>query len=136
MLSVIRNRDFGLLLVRLAIGIPMLFYGISKVVYGVDPILEMVESHNLPGFFTYGVYIGEVLAPLMLVVGFYVRAAALLFSFNGLCALLIGQSTAVFKLNDYGGWAVEVLFMYIVVGLSLCFTGGGSYALRRSEVRN
>jgi putative oxidoreductase len=134
MLSVIRNRDFGLLLVRLAIGIPMLFYGISKVVYGVEPILEMVENHNLPGFFTYGVYVGEVLAPLMLVVGFYVRAAALLFSINGLCALLIGQSSAVFKLNDYGGWAIEVLFMYIVVGLSLCFTGGGSYALQRSEI--
>jgi putative oxidoreductase len=131
MLDFFKNKDLGLLLARLAIGIPMLFYGVGKVINGIEPIKDMVAQSHLPGFLAYGVYVGEVLAPLMMIAGIYTRWAALIFAFNCLCALLIGQSSYLLKLNDYGGWAVELLVMYMLVGLSLFFTGGGKYSLSK-----
>ena len=38
----------------------------------------MLESNGLPSFIAYGVFLGEILAPLILIVGYRVKLASLL----------------------------------------------------------
>jgi len=119
----------GVLIVRVAIGLPMLIYGISKVIYGIDFISQLLADKGLPPVLSYGVYIGEVVAPLMLILGYRTRIAAVLFAINCLTALLLTQTSSILKLNDYGGWAVELLAIYMLVALGLAFTGSGRFSL-------
>jgi len=60
-----RKVDTGLLISRIAIGFPMLFYGIGKLIHGIGFIQKTLIDKGLPGFLGYGVYVGEVLANLL-----------------------------------------------------------------------
>ncbi|TNE78889.1 MAG: DoxX family protein [Bacteroidetes bacterium] len=124
-----KNTDLGLLLLRLALGITMLFYGINKLLYGADFIRTALTDMGLPGIFYYGVFVGEIIAPLLLLLGYKTRIAALIFSFNMLCALLMMKMGLFFSLNNSGGWAIDLIVIYILGGLVLYFTGSGKYAL-------
>ncbi|WP_410879997.1 DoxX family protein [Myroides sp. DW712] len=127
------NQNTGLLISRIAIGFPMLFYGIGKVVHGIGFIQQVLVDKGLPAFFGYGVYVGEVIAPLLLVLGWRTRLAAAVFAVNCITAVLLVQSSLIFSLNENGGWAVELLLLYALVAVSLFFTGGGKYALSTSH---
>lgn len=116
-------------MVRFAIGVPMLIYGINKMINGIAFIAQMLEENGLPSVMAYGVYAGEVLAPILILVGFRTRLAAIIFAVNCLTAILLTQTSSLFSLNQYGGWAVELLVIYMLVGLSLMFTGAGKYAV-------
>lgn len=124
-----KNVDTGLLLTRIAIGFPMLFYGIGKVIHGIGFIQQVLVNTGLPALFGYGVYVGEVLAPLLLLLGWRTRLAAAIFAVNCITAVLLVQSSLVFSLNENGGWAIELLMMYALIAAGLFFTGGGKYAL-------
>ncbi len=124
-----KNFDLGILISRIAIGIPMLIYGISKLYFGIDFIKKLLAEKEMPTFIAYGVYIGEVVAPVLLIAGIRSRIAGLIFSFNCLTAILLVQSGNINKMNEFGGWALELLFIYMVVGLSFYFSGAGKYAL-------
>ena len=58
-----KNLDTGLLILRLTLGILMLFHGIAKITNGVGGIEGMLTSKGLPAFLAYGVYVGEVIVP-------------------------------------------------------------------------
>lgn len=123
------NTDIGLLLCRIAIGGPMLIYGITKIINGIDFILDILTEMGVPTFIGYGVYLGEVLAPLMILIGIKIRFAAFVFAVNCLTALFLTQIDYVFSLNAIGGWSIELLIIYTLVGLGLMFTGAGKYAV-------
>ncbi|WP_417611905.1 DoxX family protein [Owenweeksia hongkongensis] len=127
-----KNTDLGLLLIRFSIGFPMLFYGISKLIYGIDFIMQLVVNVGLPQLFGYGVYIGEILAPILLLIGFRTRIAGIVFSINCVTAILLAQTDSFLKLNASGGWALELLFIYSIVSLALTFTGGGKHSVSNS----
>jgi putative oxidoreductase len=61
--------DAAKLLLRLTLGALMLLHGIAKVRGGIDSIIDAVANAGLPPLLAYGVFVGEVLAPLMLIVG-------------------------------------------------------------------
>ncbi|MGG1922944.1 DoxX family protein [Chryseobacterium sp. NRRL B-14798] len=124
-----KNIDSGLLITRIAIAFPMSVYGISKVIHGVGFIEDMMSIHGLPPFFAYGVFAGEIIAPVMLIIGFRARLAGLIFAANCFTATLLAQTANIFKLNDFGGWALELLVIYMLVSLSFFFTGAGKYAV-------
>lgn len=124
-----RNTDLGFLLLRISLGITMLFYGISKLVLGAAFIEEHLISLGLPGFLYHGVFVGEIIAPLLIVVGWRTRLAALVYAFNMLCALLLMKTGDILALNSYGGWAIDMIVLYILGGLALYFTGAGRFAL-------
>ena len=42
------DEDFGKLVVRLTVGVLMLFHGVHKVLTGIDPIKHMVAAQGLP----------------------------------------------------------------------------------------
>ncbi len=122
------NSDIGLLLSRIAIGFPMLIYGITKVISGIDSILAMLVEKGIPSFIGYGVYVGEVVAPLTILIGIKTRLSAFIFAVNCLAALFLTQIDYALSLNANGGWSIELLIIYTLVALGLMFTGAGKYA--------
>lgn len=124
-----KNSDLGLLLTRIIISAPMLCYGISKLINGIDFIKVMMVEEGLPSFFAYGVYIGEVFAPLLMIIGFRTRISSLIFAINCLTIIFLSQTQNILSLNEYGGWALELIAIYFVISISLFFTGGGRFAV-------
>jgi putative oxidoreductase len=128
-----RNPDAGILILRLSLGVLMLLHGIAKLVKGVGGIAGMMEESGLPGFLAYGVFIGEVVAPVLLIIGFRVRLAALAFAGTMIVAVFLAHSADVFSLTKSGGWAIELLGLYLFGALALFFTGGGNFALSQKS---
>ena len=78
---VLHDNDLGKLLLRLPVGGLMLFHGIHKLKNGLGFIEKTLADAGLPTYLSYGVLLGEVLAPLLIVFGVFSRPAALLEAF-------------------------------------------------------
>jgi len=128
-----KNLDLGLLILRLSLGGLMLFHGIAKVMHGIGGIQGMLSSKGLPSFLAYGVYVGEVIVPILLILGFRTRIAALIFAFNMFVAMLLAHSGDIFSLSKHGGWAVELIALFLFGAIALFFTGGGKYGLSNTD---
>ncbi|MFA5619851.1 MAG: DoxX family protein [Weeksellaceae bacterium] len=124
-----KNHHTGILILRLGVGILMLLHGIAKITKGVGGIQNMLVDSNLPKVISYGVYFGEILAPILLIIGFRTRIAALLVALTMLTAIFLANIDKVAQLTNSGGWAIELQVLFIVGSLALFFTGGGKYAL-------
>jgi putative oxidoreductase len=128
-----RNKNLGIFILRLAIPFTMLIYGINKVIEGTGFIGSLLEQYGLPKMMANGVFIGEIVAPLMLMIGFRARLAGLIFSFNCLLAIVMAQTQNIFKLNEFGGWSLDLLFIYLITGIVFFVSGAGKYALSTSS---
>lgn len=124
-----KSYNTGLLLLRLTLGVLMLFHGIAKLSKGVGGISDMLAGHGFPVFLAYGVFIGEIIAPVLVIIGYRTRLAALIFAVNMLVAVLLAHSGDVFALSRSGAWAIELIGLYFFGALSLFFMGGGNYAV-------
>lgn len=124
--------DIAKLVLRLTLGLLMLFHGIAKLRYGIGPIEGMVMAKGLPAIVAWGVYIGEIVAPLLLIVGAQVRAAAAIVAFNMLVAIWLAHLGDLFALNDHGGYHLELQFFFLMSAVSLVLLGGGKYGIDKS----
>lgn len=132
MLGILRNDAVGILVLRLTVGVLMLFHGISKIMHpgSIDFIGSTLSGAGMPSFFAYGVYIGEVVAPLMLILGIYCRHGALLIVANMLVAIMLVHSNDMFMLTEHGGWRLELQGFYLFGALAIVFFGSGRIAVR------
>ena len=127
-----KNTDLGLLFVRIAVGALMLLHGIAKI--GQTTFIEgMLADKGLPAIMAYGVYLTEIVAPLLILVGFRTRLAAIAYVFGILFIIFLVHANAIFSLNENGGWAIELLGLYLFGAVALFFTGGGKYAVSSSN---
>ena len=127
-----RGADVGLFLLRLALGAIMLFHGIFKVTHGVAWIQEMLIVHKLPGFLAYGVYVGEIVAPLLLMLGLAARFAAAAIAIDMLVAIGMVLRPRVLTVNPMGGgWAIELEALILFSALALAFAGPGAITIGR-----
>jgi putative oxidoreductase len=124
--------DAGKLLLRLAVGALVLLHGIAKVIGGPDYIVGLVEKTGLPGSLGYAVYLGEVVAPIAVILGVWTRLAALVVAGNMLVAIALVHMNELFLLSKTGGWAIELQAMYLFAALAVAMIGPGRYALTRS----
>lgn len=124
-----RNDDVAKLVLRLMVAVLMLFHGVAKLQHGISPVIGMTEAAGLPGFFAYGAFIGEIVAPLMLLAGFRVRLASVLIIFTMLMALFIAHSGQIFSVTPYGAWALETLAFYIFSCVAIFMLGAGKYSV-------
>lgn len=129
-----KNIDLGLLILRISIGGLMLLHGIAKLQHGAGFIEQVVVGAGLPSFIAYGVYLGEVIAPLFILFGYGTRAASVIFAGNCLVAALLVHSQDIFTLNEQGGWTVELLGLFFFGAVVLIFTGGGKYAISNKHI--
>lgn len=129
-----KNTDAGLLLIRLSIGLLMLLHGLAKLSGGINFIKGMVSELGLPQFLAYGVFVGEILAPIAIIIGIRTRLASAVFAINCLVAIFMAHSNDIFSLGKHGGWAIELLGLYLFGALALFFTGGGKYAFSKNNI--
>jgi putative oxidoreductase len=123
--------DFGKLVLRLTLGILILFHGTAKLMHGIGPIEGMVTATGMPGFVAYGVYAGEVLGPLLLIAGFYARIGAALIAGNMLFALALVHTGELLSLTGNGGWALELQGMFLFTAIALALMGPGRISVNR-----
>lgn len=121
--------DSAKLVLRVSIGILMLFHGIYKIINGVGGVEEMILSVGLPAFFGWGVFIGEILAPIMLIIGFKTKIAASLMAATMIVAIVLVSKGNLFAINSSGGWIIELPILYLIASINIIFIGAGKFSL-------
>ena len=128
-----QSDDAGKLILRLTVGGLILFHGVSKLLNpmgALGMISGQLSTVGLPVFIAYGVYIGEVLAPLMLILGFFSRIGGLLVVGNMIFAVVLVHTSQLFTMSKTGGWALELQGFYLFCGLAIYFFGSGKFAVK------
>jgi putative oxidoreductase len=130
--ELMNNAAAGKLVLRLTLGILLLFHGAGKLLHpgSVDFISSTLTGAGLPGVIAYGVYVGEVIAPLMIILGIYTRIGGLLIVINMLFAILLVHTGDLFTVTEHGGWRLELQAFYLFSGLALMFLGSGRLAVK------
>lgn len=123
------NESTGKLILRLTLGGLILFHGVAKLMGGVSGLSGAVTGAGLPSFVTYGVYVGEVVAPILVILGWYSRIGAALIAINMLFALALVHRSELFTLGQSGGWALELQGMYLFSAIALALLGPGRFSL-------
>jgi putative oxidoreductase len=121
--------DMGKLTLRAVLAILLLFHGISKLSGGIGFVAAVLAKAGAPALLGYLVYVGEVVAPLMILAGIFTRPAALVVVINMIVAILLVHTSQFFTLNENGGWALELQGMYLVGALAVALFGAGRYSL-------
>jgi len=123
------QEDFGKLVGRLGLGGLLLLHGVHKLLTGIAPIKAMVTSAHLPELVAYGVYLGEIAGPILVILGLFSRIGGALIAINMLAAILLAGMAGLFKLNEFGGYALELETFYLLGGLSVVLLGAGRFSL-------
>lgn len=123
------SQDAGKLLLRLTLGGLLLFHGIAKIVGGIGPIANGLIDLGLPGATAYLVYVGEVVAPILLVAGILTRPAALIVVVNMIVAVAIAHSGQLLSISESGGYRLELQAFYLLGAAAIALLGAGRYSL-------
>jgi len=128
----LRSDAAGKLVLRLTVGLLTLFHGVSKLANpgSVDFIGSKLVSLGLPEVLAWGVYVGEIIAPLMIILGIMSRLGGLLLFVNMLFAILLVHSGDLFALTEHGGWRLELQGFYLFGALAIMFLGSGRQAVK------
>src|SRR5262249_53063660 len=104
-------------------------HGVHKLFHGIAGVQSLVIAKGMPGFFAYGVYVGEVIAPLLVLVGWYARPAALVVAFNMLVAVGLAHGKDVLRLGAQGQPGIELQLLYFLGAGAGAHLGPGRYAM-------
>lgn len=132
MRNLFENDHLGKLILRLTVGGLMLLHGVHKIFNpgSLDFISKQLTGVNLPSALAYGVYLGEVVAALMIILGIFSRIGGLLVFGNMIFALALAHRSELFTLTKMGGWTIELQAFYLFCGLAILFLGSGKIAMR------
>lgn len=122
------NIEVARLLLRLSLGVLILFHGIHKVIHGVSGVKAMLSSSGLPEILAYGVYVGELIAPIFIILGLYARVASLVLAFNMLIAIFLAYGFS-FSLAKYGGLSMESPLIFMIMSILVALLGSGKYSV-------
>ncbi len=123
------TQDFGKLVLRLNLSVLLLLHGIYLLLNGLQPIRQLLEAHNIPGNFAYGAYLGELVAPVLILLGVYSRVGGVLVVANMLVCLALLHSAQFLTLSSGGGYALEAQAFYLFGGLAVALLGAGRLRL-------
>lgn len=127
------NSDLGKLLLRISIGGLMIFHGVSKLLHGHDFIKGMLTSKNIPEYLWLGVPVGEVIAPLFIILGIFTRISSILIIITMLMTFYLVHGFAGFSISQTGGLKVELNLFYLLTSLALLFLGSGKYSIYKGN---
>lgn len=123
------NDNFAKLFLRLFVALLFLMHGYAKLKYGTSFIESTLEKNNISQYLVYGVYIGEVIAPLFILVGYYTKIFASIIIVNIIFAIYLVHPTEIFEMNSHGGLALELQYFYIFTALLIILLGPGKYSI-------
>lgn len=125
--------ELGKFFLRFSLAGLMLLHGIGKLQHGTSGIATMLQSKGLPSVLALGVFVGEVLAPVAMIVGLFTRPAAIVFAFNMLVATWLVHAGDVARLNTTGGWKIELQMLYFFGSVCVALLGSGRFAVSRGR---
>jgi putative oxidoreductase len=125
--------DAGKLALRVTVAGLMLFHGVFKVLHGIAGIRGTIVEKGLPEAFAYGVYLGEVAAPLLVLLGWKSRPAGLVIAFNMIVAIAAKHGGDVLKIGSSGQSKIELELLYLLGALAVALLGPGRYSLSRGR---
>jgi putative oxidoreductase len=114
----------GILLLRWTVAGLMLFHGIDKLRNGIVGIESLLTSNGLPTWIAFGVFIGEIVAPLLVLAGVLVAPAALVMVFNMAVAVALAHPQQLLSLGGSGGYALELQAFYLFGSLAIALLAG------------
>lgn len=133
---IVAGEDVGKVLLRVTVAVLLLFHGVAKIQNGIAWMAGMLQQYHIPAFVGYGVYVGEVVAPILLILGILTRPAALVIAFDMVMAILLAQRDKFFARNPQGGaWGVEIEMFFLLTAVAVFFLGSGRYAVSRGRGR-
>ena len=121
--------DAGKLVLRVTLAALLLFHGVSKLSSGIGFVGTMLANAGLPAFLGYLVYVGEIVAPLMILFGVATRGAAAVVAINMVVAVLLVHMGELFTLSATGGWALELQGMFMFTAIAVVLLGAGRYSV-------
>ena len=125
----INQEDIGKLALRIGLGVLILFHGVAKLTGGIDFITDVVVKAGLPSFVAYGVYVGEVVAPLMVIAGWHTRVGGALIVLNMLFAIGLAHASELLAIGPSGGWALELQGMFLFCALAVQLLGPSRFSM-------
>lgn len=126
--------DTGLLLLRLTFGILMLFHGVAKIEHGVNWIISMLQDAGLPDLLPM-VYIGEIVAPVLIILGIFTRPAALIYALTLIVATLLVGTGKFFTLTEVGAWGLENEMLYFMGDCHYVTWSGAVFCINQTSLR-
>ena len=129
------GQNVGRLLLRVTVGGLLLFHGISKLIHGVSWMAGPLGAFHLPFFIAYGVYVGEIIAPILIILGVWTRPAALIIAFDLFMAIMLVSHARMGSISPGGGWGLEIDTFYLLTALALCFLGAGRFSVTGASGR-
>jgi putative oxidoreductase len=126
-------QDTGKLILRLTLAGLILFHGINKIIHGIAFITSPLAAMHMPAFIAYGVYVGEIVAPVFIVIGLWTRIAALVVAFNMVMAVSLEAWRLALIIERGGGWGIELEAFYLLAAVTVFFLGPGRYSWSRGE---
>jgi putative oxidoreductase len=121
--------DLGRLVLRFVLGILILFHGVSKITGGIAFVTGALERAGAPGVLGYLVYLGEVVGPLLVVIGLWTRLGALMILVNMIVAVLLAHTGQLSMIARTGGYQLELQAMYLFGALAVTLLGAGRYSI-------
>lgn len=123
------SEDLGKFLLRATLAILILLHGIAKLMNGVGFISGLLAKSGLPPVFAYLVYVGEVIAPLLVLFGVWARIGALIIAANMVVAVGLVHMGELTSLTKTGGWALELQAMFFIAAVAIALLGAGRYSV-------
>ncbi|WP_331775244.1 DoxX family protein [Sulfurospirillum sp. 1612] len=129
-LAAILSDNIGKLILRLALGSLMLFHGYKKFMHGIDGVIHLVVKAGFPEALAYGVYLGEIVMPIMIILGFYTRISSFFYAFTMGFAIYLISYPHFFNLNaKTGALMIETPLLFMSGALALMFLGAGKFSI-------
>ena len=129
-----KQQDKAFLILRLLVGVLIMLHGFGNLLSGYAFIGQVLNKSGLPDFLAYGAFIGEIIAPILLIIGYRSRLASLGIAITMFLAVILVHGGEVFSLNQFGGWAIELQAFYFFGAIALFFSGAGDIAVSKSNV--
>ncbi len=132
MLQALHNDALGKLILRLTVAGLLLPHGLTKLLNpgSLAWIGNTLAAQGLPTVLAYGVLVGEVVAPLMALIGWRSRVAGLLMAINMVIAIFLVHMGELTTFNSNGGWALELQGFYLFGAVAIVLLGSGRMAWR------
>jgi putative oxidoreductase len=121
--------ELGKLVLRVTLAVLILFHGIAKLTGGIGPIPGMLAKAGMPSELGYLVFVGEVIAPVLILVGLWTRLAACIVAINMMVAVWLVHSTQLFSFSKNGGWALELQGFFFFTAIAVALLGAGSFSI-------
>lgn len=124
------SEDVGLLFLRIAVGIPFIVHGITKIM-DVTGTAAFFASIGLPFYLVYVIGILELVAGLMILLGVYAWIGGWIVAVIMAGAYLVVKHKFAF----IGGMSFEIDYAFFFAGLAIAFMGSGKYSVMKSTCR-